>query len=137
MRATTLLRTVASLAALALVGGCGDDPVGLTSFSEREKPLESMTIIPASVTITAGRVVFLKAKLTSRSGDVFEPAGVTWKSSSDAIAVVSTHGEVLGTREGQAVITATVAGTSQSATVRVLPGKQGKELKPHIEERPI
>ena len=92
-----------------------------------------MSVSPASATITAGQVLVLTATMTSQYGDVFEPAGVTWKSSNDAIALVSSHGEVLGTREGRVTITATFEGSSQSSSIRVLPGKQIKGDQPQVE----
>jgi uncharacterized protein YjdB len=137
MRATTLSRIVAALAVSALVGACGEDPTGPGTLDTRAVTRERMTVLPGSATITTGQVVFLKAKMTSQYGDQFEPEGVIWKSSSDAIAIVSTRGEVLGMREGRATITATILGESRSSNIRVLQGKSGKDLKPQIEEKEI
>jgi hypothetical protein len=134
MRGTTLLQHVAALAGLALAGACGEDPVAPPMLDERPVSRSDMAVQPRSATIAAGQVVFLKVMLTSQYGDRFEPVGVVWKSSNDAIAIVSQQGEVLGTREGQAVITATMLGESQSSIIRVLPGTQGKEQRPNVEE---
>lgn len=138
MRAATLSWVVTGCAGLALIAACSsEDPTGPGSSAAGSLNQNRMSVSPASATITAGQVLFLKATMTSQYGDAFEPAGVTWKSSNDAIALVSSHGEVLGTREGRVMITATFEGSTQSSSIRVLPGKQIKGGKPQIEEKPI
>jgi uncharacterized protein YjdB len=137
MRVASLSQVVTALAGLALIGGCSQDPTAPGSLEQRSLTQNRMTVAPASATITTGQVLFLKATMTSQYGDEFEPAGVTWTSSSDAIAVVSSHGEVLGMREGRVTITASFDGATQSSAIRVLPGKQGKDQKPQIEEQQL
>ena len=127
MRAATLSWVVTGCAGLALIAACSsEDPTGPGVSSSGSLNQNRMSVAPASATITAGQTLVLKATMTSRYGDAFEPAGITWKSSNDAIALVSPRGEVLGTREGQVTITASFEGSAQSSSIRVLPGKQGK-----------
>jgi len=129
MRAITLSRILAVAAGLALVSACSDDPTG-PSPSVREPSRGRMSVTPASATITAGQTLLLKAEMTTPTGDRFQPAGLIWKSSNDAIALVSPSGEVLGTREGQVTISATFGDETRAASILVLPGKPGKDLKP-------
>jgi hypothetical protein len=129
MRAITLSRILAAAAGLALVSACSDDPTG-PSPSVREPSRGRMTVTPASATITAGQTLVLEAEMTTPTGDRFQPAGIIWKSSNDAIALVSPRGEVLGTREGQVTISATFGDETRASNIRVLPGKQGKDLPP-------
>jgi Bacterial Ig-like domain (group 2) len=126
MRAISLSRIIAALAALALVSACSDDPTG-PSPSVREPSRGRMSVTPASATITAGEVLVLTAEMTTGTGDRFQPVGIIWTSSNDAIALVSPGGEVLGTREGQVTISATFGEETRSSSIRVLPGKQGKD----------
>jgi hypothetical protein len=129
MRAITLSRILAAAAGLALVSACSDDPTG-PSPSVREPSRGRMTVTPATATITAGQTLVLEAEMSTPTGDRFQPAGIIWKSSNDAIALVSPRGEVLGTREGQVTISATFGEETRASNIRVLPGKQGKDLPP-------
>jgi hypothetical protein len=94
-----------------------------------------MTLVPGSATIRVGQVVVLRA--IDGNGGPLAGMGINWSSTDDAVATVSTAGEVLGRGVGQAIITASALGRSQSSTIQVLarkaepdsdPGKPG--LKP-------
>jgi uncharacterized protein YjdB len=56
--------------------------------------------------------------------------GINWSSTDDAVATVSTTGEVLGRGVGQAIITASALGRSQSATIHVLARKAQSDSDP-------
>lgn len=129
MRAITMSRTVATVAALALAGACTDatspdNPPNLL-------PVGHMTIVPSSATIRPGQAVQLTAHLISSSGNALEGAGVSWTSSNESVASVSDRGEVLGRGEGDAVITARTQSNAQIARIHVL--RREQKPKPLME----
>jgi hypothetical protein len=116
-------RIVVTLSALTLAGACND------SYSPSPPPPGDtgvLSLVPRNATLTQGQVVALKASLIDEHGDQLVGFATAWRSSDDAVATVANSGEVYGRGAGFAVITATAAGKSQIATIRVLP----KESKP-------
>ena len=122
MRAITLLRIVAVLAAVGVTTACND------SFSTppNDPSTGTLTVVPRSATIHAGEVAVFKATLKDEFGDQIA-TNMRWISSNDAVATVSSSGEVFGRREGRAVITADALGKFQTSTVQVLARGPKKE----------
>jgi hypothetical protein len=142
MRVISLSRTVAAFAVLLLAGACNDTtgPIEVPAL-----PPEGMTVEPRNATIQAGQALLLKATLIDEHGDRLDGAGISWKSTNDAVATVSATGEVFGRGAGHAVITASALGKSQFSTIRVSarppkpafdpdkPGSKGaKKVKPNM-----
>ena len=117
MRVTTMSPIVGGLAALTLIAACSES-VGPLPNNPTERA-GSLTVVPRFATIKAGQVALLKADLRDQFGDRLDVA-FAWKTSDDAIATVSSTGEVMGRQAGYAVITASAIGESQTSTVRVL-----------------
>jgi uncharacterized protein YjdB len=115
MRAITMLRCFAILSVLSLTGACNDSYSAPTS----DPSTGTLTVVPRSATIMAGQVAVFKASLKDEFGDAIETS-MRWTSSDDAIATVSSSGEVLGRSAGRAVITADALGKFQTSTVQVL-----------------
>jgi uncharacterized protein YjdB len=117
MRGVTLSRIVAPLA-LLLVGGCSDPfttpPNSSTGMGA------NVSVVPGTATIISGEVVALKASMRDAYGDPLTDVQFAWRSSNDAVATVSSTGEVVGRSAGRASITATAQGRAQSSAIHVL-----------------
>jgi uncharacterized protein YjdB len=93
----------ASLAAVA-ISGCGDDgPTGPSPPSQIEvsSPIGSLMAL--------GRTVQLSATARDNQGNVVTGVQVSWGSSNEAVARVSTTGLVESVAEGNVTVTATAA----------------------------
>jgi hypothetical protein len=102
------------LVALAVaLGACGSDtPTGPT--------VVSVTVTPATATLPAvGATVQFTARANDAGGTAVTGLDVTWASSDQGVATVSTTGVATGVSVGTAAITATVGGVAGSAVVTV------------------
>jgi CubicO group peptidase (beta-lactamase class C family) len=98
-----------SLLALACAGDDGTGPDdGIASVA-----------ITGETTVPARATVLLEAEARSSSGGVIEAGSVSWSSSDEAVATVSSTGEVRGLVPGSTTITATIDGISGTAEVTV------------------
>jgi uncharacterized protein YjdB len=125
MRAITMSRVAAALAAFTLVGGCND----YTAPPNEPSTPEGLTVVPRSATIGSGQVVQLKATMRDEFGDALAGVTISWRTSNDAVATVSDRGDVVGRASGHAVITASALGKSQISTIHVLPRAQKPDPK--------
>ena len=102
------------LAALALLGACGD-----SSTAPPPVPA-SLTVSPASLDFDAvGDTAQLTATVVDQNGQVMAGAVVTWESSDPAIAAVSAAGLVTSAANGSATVTAAAGSATGSARVDV------------------
>ena len=124
MAVTTMSRILAVLSAFALLTACNDTfspaPNNPTS------PGGGLTIVPSSATSQAGQGVLLTATLDDDNGDRISGAEIRWSSNNEAVATVSSTGEVQGRSAGHAVIAASAQGKSQNSFIKVT----GKPSKP-------
>ena len=118
MRVITMSRIVVTLSALTLAGACNDEPFGPVPPPPTGG---NLAVVPRNATLKQGQVVALQASLIDEHGDRLIGFPTAWRSSDDAVATVANTGEVYGRTAGFAVITATAAGKSQIATIRVVP----------------
>lgn len=81
----------------------------------------TITIAPAAPSISIGQTVQLTATLRDAAGGTITGRTVTWTSSSDATASVSSAGLVTAKANGSATITADVEGQKGTAVVEVKP----------------
>jgi uncharacterized protein YjdB len=93
-----------------------------TALSVTPAPVGTVTIAPSATTIGSGSTVTLAATVKDVNGTTVTDRTVTWKSSDDLVAIVSTSGAVTGLKAGTATITATSEGKSGTATITVVPG---------------
>jgi trimeric autotransporter adhesin len=84
-------------------------------------PVATIALTPSPDTIIIGGTSQLSATLKDASGATITDRVVTWKSSNDLIASVSTAGLVTSKSLGSAEITATVEEKSATTTVVVIP----------------
>lgn len=85
----------------------------------RVPPVISMSLSPLAPTIDAGRSLQLTAVTRGAGGDQINGRPITWRSSNEQVAFVSSTGLVVGSRAGTATITATSEGVSASTIVTV------------------
>jgi hypothetical protein len=116
---------IAVLSALAVLAGCNEafSPVPNTPPGVSGGGL---TVVPRSATIQAGQVVVLRASLDDVNGDRITNEMVSWRSNNEAVAAVTSTGEVLGRTAGHAVIAASAEGKTQTSFIQVT----GKPPKP-------
>jgi hypothetical protein len=100
----------------AVFGGLSNVASGTTAASTLL--LASVTVSPASATVTVGQTLQLVATLKDAVGSVLSGT-VSWASSNSAVATVSGSGLVTGVAAGSATVTATSGGVTGSAGVAV------------------
>jgi uncharacterized protein YjdB len=122
MPAIMLLRIVAVLATVGVTAACNDS----FSVPPNDPSTGTLTVVPRSATIAAGQVAVFKATLKDEFGDQIA-TNMRWTSSDDAIATVSSSGEVFGRSVGRAVITADALGKAQTSVVQVVARGQKKD----------
>lgn len=76
-------------------------------------------VSPPTASVDVGRAVQLQAVTRDASGNTLTGRTVTWQSSNDNVAVVSSSGRVQGLATGTVTITATAEGRSGTATITV------------------
>jgi uncharacterized protein YjdB len=89
------------------------------------EPVASVTVEPSIATIEVGQTVTLTATARNAAGSVLTGRSLTWSSSNTTVARVSATGVVSALNVGNATITATVEGSSGTATVYVSPSVIG------------
>ena len=82
-------------------------------------PVGSVTVSPSNTSVNVGKTVPLSLTVKDLNGKVVTDRVVTWSTSSNTIATVSSTGVVTGVGEGTATITATSEGKSGTASVAV------------------
>ena len=82
-------------------------------------PVASVTVSPASGSVTVGATVQLAAVTKDAAGNVLTGRTVTWSSSNTSVATVSGTGLVTGLTAGTATITATSEGVASTAATTV------------------
>jgi trimeric autotransporter adhesin len=113
MRNRGVALTIIASAILAVA--CGSDnssPTGTAAVA-------SVSVSAPTTAILVGATATLTATPKDATGNAVSGATVTWSSSSDAIATVSSTGTVTGVAPGTATITATSNGQTGSAVVTV------------------
>jgi uncharacterized protein YjdB len=121
---------VATVNGSGLVTSVGAGSATITATSEGQSgssaitvtaPVASVSVSPASTSVTAGQTVQLTATPRDASGNALTGRVVTWASSNTGQATVNGSGLVTGVSTGSATITATSEGKSGTAAVTVTP----------------
>jgi trimeric autotransporter adhesin len=85
-------------------------------------PVASVSVLPSAPTLISGATVSLTATVKDANGTTVTNRVVTWKSTNEAIALVSSTGNVTGLKAGTAMVIATSESKADTATVTVVPG---------------
>src|SRR3954471_1709868 len=104
----------AALSALSIVAGGGNSDAS-------PAPSPSLVISPATNFLFIGQSQTLSAFV---NGELRPSSSVVW-SSSDPAVVIAAPGVIAGARNGNAVVTVTALGLSQSIAIRVAPDYRG------------
>ncbi|HYL54097.1 MAG TPA: Ig-like domain-containing protein, partial [Gemmatimonadales bacterium] len=122
--------TIASVNSSGLVTGVGaGGPVTITATSEGQSgtatvnvtlaPVASVTVTPSSANVAITGTVQLTATPKDANGNPLTGRAISWSSSDNTIATVSSTGLVTGVAAGTVTITATSEGKSGTASVTV------------------
>jgi Tol biopolymer transport system component len=120
---TTRDRAIFTLQSMALVffllstAGCED---GITP-PPPPPPVAAVSISPDTLSLPVGGQRALAATLKAASGQIISGRAITWASSDESVAKVSSGGQVTALSTGTARIRASSEGRADSATVTVLP----------------
>jgi len=96
------------------LSSCGSD-----GGSEPPAPVATVTVAPASATIAPEATLQLEATARDAGGAALSGRDITWSSSDNSIATVSSDGLVTGVAAGSATITAASEGKNGTATIEV------------------
>jgi uncharacterized protein YjdB len=120
---------VATVNGSGLVTGGAAGTVTITASSEGRNgtaaitvtnvPVASVTVSPASASVTVGQTVQLAATPKDASGNPLTGRTVTWATSNAAVATVNGSGLVTGGAAGTVTITASSEGRNGTATITV------------------
>ena len=99
----------------------GDSKVGTASVNVMPPAVASVQLTPSSANILVGDVLQLVATPRDASGNALSGRTITWSSSNQPVATVSSSGVVTGVAQGTATITATSEGVSSTADLTVSP----------------
>lgn len=91
------------------------------SLSTAPSPVATVTVTPASASVTAGATQQLTATMKDASNNVLTGRTVTWTSGNTAAATVDANGLVTAISAGDATITATSEGKAGTSTITVTP----------------
>src|SRR5437762_1844188 len=120
---------VATVSVSGLVTGVAAGSATITATSEGQSgtsaltvtnvPVASVTVSPATATVTIGTTTQLTATPKDANGTALSGRAVTWVTSNAAAATVSANGVVTGVATGSATITATSEGQSGTSAITV------------------
>jgi len=121
MRVVTKWLVVSILYALVVsCGGGGGD--GITGpGTPQAVPVANVSVSGPASTVQVGKTLVLVASATDASGNVLGGRGVSWTSSSDGTATVSSAGLVTGVAVGTVTVTASSEGKAGSINLAVTP----------------
>ena len=105
----------------ATITATSEGKSGTASVTVSAVPVASVSVSPATPSVTVGQTVQLTATAYDANNNVLTGRAVTWSSSNTGIATVSSSGVVTGVAAGSATITATSEGKSGTASATVTP----------------
>jgi uncharacterized protein YjdB len=128
---TSTSTTVVTVSSNGLVTAIAPGTATITATSEGRsgsatvnvaaRPVSAVIVSPGQVTLFANQTVQLSALVTDDRGQVLPGKPVTFTSSSNQVATVSSSGLVTGISAGTATITATSEGATGTALVTITP----------------
>jgi uncharacterized protein YjdB len=109
------------VAGSATITATSEGQSGTSAITVVHLPVASVTVTPASASVSTGSSVQLTATPKDANGNPLSGRTVTWQSSNTAAATVSGSGLVTGVAAGSATITATSEGQSGTSAITVTP----------------
>lgn len=103
----------------AIVLATSEGVTATATVTVRVPPVLSVSVTPTAPAVDVGQSVQLTATTRGAGGETLTGRPVTWRSSNEQVAFVSSTGVVVGLRAGTATITATAEGVSASIIVTV------------------
>src|SRR5437773_1519196 len=105
----------------ATITATSEGKSGTSAITVVHMPVASVTVTPASGTVSAGSSLPLTATPKDANGNPLVGRTVTWQSSNTSAATVNGSGLVSGVAAGSATITATSEGQSGTSAITVTP----------------
>jgi len=106
------------------LAGCGSDGGGSGPVAPPAPTVASVTVTPAAISdLQIGDTAQLEAEVLGSDGAIMSGQTLTWSSSNQQVATVSSAGLVTATGGGSASITASVSGRTGQASVTAVPWK--------------
>ncbi len=113
------------VAGSATITATSEGQSGASAITVVHVPVASVTVSPASGSVPAGSTLQLTATPKDASGNALTGRTITWSSSDNSVATVSSSGLVSGVVAGSATITATSEGQSGPSAITVTPPSAG------------
>lgn len=110
----------AKAAGSTLIEATSEGVTGVTLVTVANVPVSSVVVSPDTATLAVGQSKQLSAKTFDAGGAELSGRTITWSSSNEDVASVSSTGKVLAVAPGSATITATSEGKSDQATITVI-----------------
>ena len=124
-----VIGAVLVIAQAACGGGRNDEPLATpldapsaTALGSNRSPAKAITItitLPAATSATVGIPVQLVATVKDKSGKTVNGIALTWASSAQTVATVSSAGELTPLKAGTSTVTASASGAAASTLVTV------------------
>ncbi len=92
---------------------------GTASISVANVPVATVTVSPASASMSVGQAAQLVGTAKDAAGNILSGRAITWASSNSSVATVSNGGLVTGVVAGSATITAASEGKTGTAAISV------------------
>jgi len=113
------------VAGSATITATSEGQSGASAITVVHVPVASVTVSPASGSVPVGSTLQLTATPKDASGNALTGRTITWSSSDNSVATVSSSGLVSGVVAGSATITATSEGQSGPSAITVTPPSAG------------
>jgi len=105
----------------ALISAKVDALIATATVTVTQVPVATVTVTPALDTLILGGAVQLAAVEQDANGNPLSGRAVSWASSDETVAIVTSTGRVVSQAAGSATITATSEGKIGAATIVVIP----------------
>lgn len=106
-------------AGTATISGTVDGVTGTAVVTVTPIPVATVTVTPGSGSLVVGQTIQLSAATAAAGGQTLTGRVVSWSSSANAVATVSSTGLVTAITPGTATITATSEGINGTASITV------------------
>lgn len=110
----------AKSAGSTIIEATSEGVTGVTLVTVAAIPVSSVVVSPDTATLVVGQSKQLTAKTFDAGGTELNGRTITWSSSNEDVASVSSSGKVLAVAPGSATITASSEGKSDKATITVV-----------------